>query len=334
MRFRAFEKIPATGHRSERKSPGGRWVALEKIHGAQLVLGCDGERVCFGKRKAWLDEDEPFFGWQVLRAELRAAALALAQRWPGAQVTVYGELHGGAYPHPAVAALPGLSAVQTGVWYGPDLAYAAFDVLVAQGDEDEGELLTHSEVEALAAAVGLRAPPVLRRGSYAEVAETPLRFTTRVPLQRGLPALPENWAEGLVLKPDPESRSGSAVIDRRTSPRERAVFKRKIPEFHEGGYDESQPFGGAAAHPGAPRQALDLEALLCWSERLVNPPRLASARSKVGPQVVPLLDEVVLDVLIDLSAAFPAALVALAPAQEERLAAQIRARAAALLATP
>ena len=323
MRFRSFEKIPATGHRSERTSPGGRWVALEKIHGAQLVLGCDGERVCFGKRKAWLDEDEPFFGWQVLRAELRAAALALAQRWPGAQVTVYGELHGGAYPHPAVAALPGLTAVQTGVWYGPDLAYTAFDILLAQGDEDEGELLAHGEVEALAAEVGLRAPPVLRRGSYAEVAATPLCFTTRLPQQRGLPALPENWAEGLVLKPD-----------RRTSPRDRSVFKRKIPAFHEGGYDESQPFGSAGAHPGDPRQTLGLEALLGWSERLVNPPRLASARSKVGPCSGPLLDEVVLDVLLDLSAAFPAALAALAPTQEERLAEQIRARAAALLAAP
>jgi hypothetical protein len=71
----------------------------------------------------------------------------------------YGELLGGSYPHPAVPAVPGLSPVQTGIWYTPGLAWVAFDALVAAGDDDEGELLAHRELEELAGAAGLRAAP-------------------------------------------------------------------------------------------------------------------------------------------------------------------------------
>lgn len=321
MRFRTYEKIPGAGKKSDTASPTGPWVALEKIHGAQLVLCAVGDEVRVGKRKAWLRDDEAFFGWQVLRAELLHAARALSQAL-GAGVCVYGELHGGAYPHPEVAALPGLSAVQTGVWYGPGLLYAAFDMLRFDDDADDGELLAHHEVEELARVVGLRTPPLLGRGTLAELEAVPVRFVTRVPQAQGLPALPwgENFAEGLVVKPD-----------RRAAPAGRAVYKRKIPEFSESIFDESQPFG-SAQRSGAPvigaGQALGLTELCAWAERLVNGPRLASARSKVGAAAAAVADEVVLDVLLDLTAVFPAAMARLDRAQEEALERLIRGAAA------
>ncbi len=55
----------------------GEWVASEKIHGANMVIACDGKQVCFGKRKAWLEDDSPFFGWQLLRERLRRAILTI-----------------------------------------------------------------------------------------------------------------------------------------------------------------------------------------------------------------------------------------------------------------
>ena len=72
MEFPSFPRIgthPATVTR-------GPWLATEKVHGAQLVLEA-GRAVRFGKRKAWLADAEPFFGWQLLRASLTEAALMI-----------------------------------------------------------------------------------------------------------------------------------------------------------------------------------------------------------------------------------------------------------------
>ena len=60
--FLTFPKMPCRG-----ESDGPVWVALEKIHGAQLVIDVDADDVRFGKRKEWLADGDPFFGWQLLR---------------------------------------------------------------------------------------------------------------------------------------------------------------------------------------------------------------------------------------------------------------------------
>ena len=93
MRFRAYAKMPSASEPREQPSPGGTWVALEKIHGAQLVLGVHAGQVYFGKRKAWLSEEEPFFGWQLLRVQLGAAVQKMVQALgeERAQVYCYGE---------------------------------------------------------------------------------------------------------------------------------------------------------------------------------------------------------------------------------------------------
>lgn len=318
MRFRAFPKIPS--HRSAPpRAMGGPWVALEKMHGAQLVLGVQGGEVFVGKRKAWLGESEPFFGWQLIAAELSASARAVARATGAAQLAIYGELIGGAYPHPgpdpSVAAVPGLSAVQSGIWYTPGLAWIAFDVLVAKDDDDEGELLAHREVEQLAAACGLRTPPRLARGTRAELESVAVRFASRVPALLGLPPLPascgDNFAEGVVLKPD-----------QRCAPSERPVIKRKLPEFDDDRFSEAEAWA-----PGW----LDEAALTSWVDRLVQPARLASARSKVGESPAAILDEVALDVAIDLGLTFRASWDGLDEAGQERVLARARQLARALL---
>lgn len=322
MRFRSFPKIPS--HRAAPpRAMGGPWVALEKMHGAQLVVGVSGGRegrVQVGKRKAWLAEEEPFFGWQLLAGELSAGARAVAAQLGAPQLVLYGELIGGAYPSsgapPAVAAVPGLSAVQTGIWYTPALAWIAFDILVAQHDDDEGELLSHREVEQLAGVAGLRTPPRLGRGTRAELEHLPVRFPSRVPAQLGLPPLPaalcDNFAEGLVLKPD-----------QRCAPSERPVIKRKLPEFDDDRFSEAEAWA-----PGW----LDEAALTSWVERLVQPARLASARSKVGAEPAAIVDEVALDVAIDLGLTFRASWDGLDEAGQERVLERARHLARQLLA--
>ncbi|PTL83495.1 RNA ligase family protein [Vitiosangium sp. GDMCC 1.1324] len=314
-RFRPYAKMPASGEPRSQPSPGGPWIALEKIHGAQLVIAVRAGQVWFGKRKAWLSEEESFFGWQLLRAPLGAAAQRMTHALKAEASTVYfyGELFGGHYPHPAVPSVPGLSAVQTGIWYAPDLNWSPFDVLVARDDEDEGTLLAHHELEAVASDAGVLTPPVLRRGTRADMDTVPTRGPTRVPGLLGLPPIADNVAEGLVIK-----------SDQRAPPNARASVKRKITEFNEGRFDESEAWD--------PHQPLSVEALADWSARLVNPARIASALSKCGrDRVEPLLDEVVLDVLMDLELAFPLAYRSLDAEAEDFLSAQIRERALPLI---
>src|SRR5687767_3024442 len=125
---RPYPKIPKR-HDGSRPLAGGTWVATEKIHGANLVVATDGTRDAIGKRKAWLADDEPFFGWQLLRNDLVVAArsIRLALAISGASIVrLHGEIFGGAYPHPDVAPVRGMSAVQGGVWYAPDIRFALF----------------------------------------------------------------------------------------------------------------------------------------------------------------------------------------------------------------
>jgi Rnl2 family RNA ligase len=264
-----------------------RWIATEKIHGAQFVVATEGSTVAFGKRKAWLEHDEPFFGWQALRNELELAVRNFhAELARSCSLYMYGELFGGSYPDGKTPALPGISAVQTGIWYSPTLQYAAFDVLLVEDEHAEPRFMAHHELEALAEVVELRTVPVLGRGSRNELMRLSVRFETRVPELLGLAPLSANVAEGLVLKPDLEIEAG-----------QRPIVKRKIPEFDELQFDESQPFD-AAAH-------LSLPELLQWAEQMVNPPRIASARSKVGEKREAVIEEAVLDVWVDLEAMFP-----------------------------
>jgi Rnl2 family RNA ligase len=284
---------------------GGTWIATEKIHGANFVVGVTADGVWFGKRKAWLAPAEPFLGWQLIASELAGAAREVFRRLDRPQVVLYGELFGGAYPHPEVPAAPGLQPVQTGVWYAPDLRWAPFDVLVAADDHDDGELLPFSEVEELVASAGLLTPPVVGRGRLADLEMLPVRAATRVPAALGLPALDENVGEGLVLKQDV-----------RAAPADRPIVKRKIAEMDESRFDES-----VAWQPGD----VGAGALEVWAARLVNPARVASARSKVGADPRQIADEVVLDVMVDLESAFPEAWRVLDEAALDKVAAIVRA---------
>jgi Rnl2 family RNA ligase len=315
MRFRPYAKMPASGEQREQSTLGGSWVALEKIHGAQLVVAVQGTQVLFGKRKTWLTEEEPFFGWQLLRVQLGTAAreMARALGQEGSTLYLYGELFGGHYPHAEVPAVPGMSPVQTGIWYAPDLRWSPFDILVARSEEDEGEFLAHGEVEAAAHQAGLITPPVIKRGTRLEVSAVPTQRPTRVPALLGLPPLEGNVAEGVVIK-----------SEQRAAPSQRVSFKRKIEEFNEGRFDESAAWD--------PQQRLSLDELVLWAERLVNPARIASALSKWGrSEAAQVLDEVVLDVRVDLELAFPLAYRALDTSQEEHLSARISACAVPLV---
>ncbi len=281
------------------------WVATEKIHGAHMVVATDGTRVRFGKRKRWLVDDEPFFGWQLLRVQLSQAALNVHAHWGRAGVVrIFGELFGGAYPHRDISAVAGLSAVQTGVWYAPELRFAVFDVVVEPEGGNEAVFVAHDELTRRASAAGLATAPVLGRGTLGAMERMPVGFTTLVPGALGLPPIDGNTAEGLVIK-----AAGAMSVN------DRPIIKRKIPMFDDAKFDESQAFD--------PHAHLDFDALIALAEHLVNPARIASARSKVGDDDEEMRHEVLLDVLIDLEDLLPRRMSTLTDAEDAALRAAI-----------
>ena len=147
-------------------------------------------------------------------------------------VRLYGELFGGAYPHPSVIRVPGASPVQTGIWYAPDIRFVLFDIIIGSDAGEADEFLSHAEVETLGAAHSLLVVPLLGRGQRQALEGLPVRFPTRIPACLGLPSLPDNMAEGLVMKPDARALATA-----------RFVVKRKIQEFDEARFDESTPWG-------------------------------------------------------------------------------------------
>jgi Rnl2 family RNA ligase len=275
------ERIESLGldERAMRATRRVTFVAREKIHGANLALYTDGAEVRASRRKAWLDSPEDFFGCGSLLASLEALvralhrALGLSSR---ARCVVYGELFGGAYPHPEVAPVAGVSSVQSGVWYSPSLAFAAFDVAV-RGDDGAVKFLGAREVDERCANAGIFVAPTLATGSLADALATPMPFETRVPSLRSLPRIDDNLAEGIVVTPLDPLRAPDGV---------RLVLKRKIERFTEDPSRYDQP---APARPFSTLFSLVTEA------------RVASAWSKAGglSRPEPALEETLVALVTD-----------------------------------
>lgn len=272
-----YPKIPANRRLGEVR--GRTWVAHEKIHGANFAVVCDGQGAHPAKRRELLADTglDEFFGVGRIWPALAVAATRCAQALradcgapASAVVTLYGELAGGHYPHPDVPRTQGAEPVQTGVWYAPDLLWLPFDATVADG---EGlRWVADRTLRAAADAAGLVCVPLLAEGPIARLQELPAVFPTRLPGLLGLPALPGNLAEGLVVKPAGEDREPG-----------RPMAKFKQPAFAEDErFDGSRPYQapaeGAAGVPGW---------LLAHGTGLLTPARAASAVSKLGPRTPP-----------------------------------------------
>lgn len=261
-----IERIDALGldDKAMRATKRARYVAREKIHGANFALHTDGEAVRAARRKQWLDDSEldGFFRCGELLWSLRGPLLAVHRALgvaKGARVVVFGELFGGRYPHEKVQPDARYTAVQTGVWYSPSLAFAVFDAAILRSD-DRLDFVGSDELDALCSDAGLMAAPIVARGRLSDVLAVKLPFETKVPARLGLPALRENFAEGFVVTPAERAKSSVASAPR-------VVLKRKIDRFAE---DERYSLAQKTTS-GAPYASL---------YAMVTPARVASAWSK------------------------------------------------------
>lgn len=281
--------LDEAGLRALRKT---EWVVTEKIHGASFALVAElssslptpalaspgSTAITFraAKRKAFLEPGEDFFGHLALLARIGPTLLDAFERiragHPAALcATIYGELFGGTYPHPAVPPCPGVEPVQTGICYSPRIELSAFDVTVDL--PGRGRIyLDYDRALALFSAAGLLCAEPLFTGSYEDAMAWPLGGDSTLPARLGLPPLGRpNPAEGVVVKP-----VKSLVVATRSGPMRPAV-KRKIPQFAE-----DRRFHEAAKW-AAPSKGMEPLARLEWEMlALCTDNRLQATISKVG----------------------------------------------------
>lgn len=249
-----------------------RWAVTEKIHGANFCFVVNGGRARGASRRRLLDENEPFFGYQTVRESLADALRNVADKFADAEtVCVYGELFGGGYPHTDVAPVPNVQPVQTGVWYAPDIRFAAFDVAVTENGVRRYVDFERAQTVLRGAGVPVVAP--LFTGTWERATDFSPRFDSTIPATLGLPPLPTgtNLAEGIVVRPLREI-AGLAV---------RPLLKVKITEFAEDvRFHEAQKWDAPTEVSRGYNDALDRMKWAAYNRVTEN--RLNAAISKVG----------------------------------------------------
>ena len=126
--FTGYDKIPASTAKWQadeatmRRLSRLKWTVCEKIHGASFCFILQEGRIQCASRRSIIAPDDGFFGHRRvlgrLHDRLEQLYRSLSAAHPDApRFLVYGELYGGKYPHPQVAAVSGVQAIQTGVWY-------------------------------------------------------------------------------------------------------------------------------------------------------------------------------------------------------------------------
>jgi Rnl2 family RNA ligase len=197
-------------------------------------------------------------------------------------LSVYGEMFGGSYPHPAVPAVRGASVIQRGVYYSPSHEFYGFDLLIrgaspqppvtSIGDmesptmESGERYLGVSEVSELFASAEMLYARVLFEGSLSECISYPNAFITKIPEWLGLPALEDNICEGIVIRPVEACflTSGSRVLLKSKNDR----FKEKS-HLHRGGVVE-------------PSYSPELSLMLDTIASYITENRLSNVVSKIG----------------------------------------------------
>lgn len=181
-----------------------KYAVQEKVHGANASFLCDGNDIKFAKRTALIEADEQFYGYADVLAHYQDKILALTKdvmgKYPDTtQVSIFGELFGGDYPHPDVPAIRNMVPVQKGVYYCPGHDFYGFDIYVVNGNE--GFFLPVEETDALFEKHGFFYAKTLFTGTLDECLAYQNAFITHIPEWLGLPPVEDNICEGIVIRP-------------------------------------------------------------------------------------------------------------------------------------
>ena len=252
-----------------------RWVVTEKVHGANFSFVYERGKIGFAKRKSLLQWKDDFFGFQLVAGRMEEQLYqlfeALGMDIVAKQFLVYGELFGGEYPHPEVPSVPGLNAIQTGVYYAPAIEFCAFDIAVVPEDASaEKYYLDYATAQHYFERFAIFHAKPLFIGKFAQALEFDTRIQSTIPALLGLPKLESNLIEGVVIKPYDQSPELHLS---------RPVLKVKNEEFAEKKFHEAAKW---SYQPDVAIHTEDLYYLLEELRMYVTVNRLDSVLSKTG----------------------------------------------------
>lgn len=204
----------------------GEWICMEKVHGANQSFWYDGEILGTASRTLFLDKmdvktgeivfadenSKSFYNYERVRdahvERIKKVWDKVHSVYNTKQISIYGELFGGTYPHPDVKKTKDATIIQKGVFYSPANDFYAFDIKV---DEN---ILDYYAFEKVCQDAGLFYAKVIFKGTFDECIKYSNEFQSLIPQWLGLPDIPNNVCEGIVIKPVIPSffRNGSRVI--------------------------------------------------------------------------------------------------------------------------
>ena len=207
-----FKPYPSIGNAADAEwmalvrecvSPETLFAVQEKVDGANVSFLCDDLDVRMARRTAILKPGEKFFGYQEVLEHYSGHVyhiynLIRLSHPDMTSIAIYGELFGGAYPHPEVLECF-VKPVQRGIWYAPTYDFYAFDIYVFT--VDGGYFLPVMEANSLFSTAGLIYARNLFVGPLDDCLAYPCLFPTWIPAELGLPPIGDNFCEGIVLKP-------------------------------------------------------------------------------------------------------------------------------------
>lgn len=198
------------------------WVADEKIHGANFSFIITPPTIVCARRSGELEKGEKFYEYEKLLEKFTVQLLKLYDdigcnsSSPLKSVTVYGEIFGGIYPGKKQTT----SKVQKEVYYSPDIHFFPFDIKI------ENVYMNYEDSRYLLEKRGFICPPRIAKGSSLVqlIKDVSPVFITHIPHLFDLELVPENYSEGLVIRP---------MHEYTTSKGSRVIFKHKNVSFSE-----------------------------------------------------------------------------------------------------
>lgn len=213
------------------------WIVEEKVHGANFSFILDAEgsqcRISCARRSGIISEEgEYFYNYKELVAKHKDSLECVwkicknnfQQRLE--QVHVFGEIFGGFYG-PDYPSSQRAKLVQREVLYHPENQFIPFDIVLLFQKEVDGKqriYLPYDDCVGIIEASNMMFLPPMFRGSLEKALQVPKVFLTRIPAMYGLPDLPDNYSEGLVIRPS---------VPCWTHNGNRVIFKNKNEKFSE-----------------------------------------------------------------------------------------------------
>jgi len=213
----------------ERVKTHGFWenefVVQEKIHGSNLSYWTnDGKTFYSGKRTGEIEKNEKFYNYEIvlgnIKPKLELLWKSIKTDFPELnQLTIFGELFGGDYPHPDIEVDKKSIMVQKGIFYSPKNHFYAFDILL-----NTVNYLDVNIANKYFEKVKLLHAKTIFKGSIVECMKQENDFNTTIPKELGLPILEPNIVEGVVIKPTKTSYFNNGV---------RVIMKNKNEKWSE-----------------------------------------------------------------------------------------------------